>query len=209
MYHVREQHSADDLFTWVMNEMSQGQSHTTTTMRAITRLDTTKTTVRVQCARAPPRWTDACQRSRARQAIEKSWTDSPFWVILKNIPPVSTFTTAHAWNTPISSTDKTPCVQLLFTWIPAVLLSISTQTQKIKKKSMKNQKKLKNQKNEKTNKKTSLPRDGSTMICWEKVTRNRAAIEVKKKMKKSKKKKTEKNKPKPWTLKVTLRPSGV
>ena len=154
MYHVREQHSADDLFTWVMNEMSQGQSHTTTTMRAITRLDTTKTTVRVQRARAPPRWTDACQRSRARQAIEKSWTDSPFWVILKNIPPVSTFTTAHAWNTPISSTDKTPCVQLLFTWIPAVLLSISTQTQKIKKKkTMKNQKnwKIKKWKNKQKN----------------------------------------------------------
>ena len=78
-------------------------AHETITLRAITKLDTTvcpekerKKTVRVQRARAPPRWTSACQRTRERQALDKSWTDSPFCVILKNIPPVLTFTTAHA-----------------------------------------------------------------------------------------------------------------
>ena len=102
MYHVRAQHNADELFHLSHERnVTRSVAHEIATLRAITRLDTTvcpekgrKTTAHVQRARAPPRWTGPCQRSRARQALDKSWTDSPFCEILKNIPPVLTFTTA-------------------------------------------------------------------------------------------------------------------
>ena len=67
-----------------MRRHEVSRAHKTKTLRAVTKLKGKGIN-----------GTGACQLTRAQQALHRIKTKSPFCVILKNIPPVLTFTTAH------------------------------------------------------------------------------------------------------------------
>ena len=67
-----------------MRRHEVSRAHKTKTLRAVTKLKGKGIN-----------GTSACQLTRAQQALHMIKTKSPFCAILKNIPPVLTFTTAH------------------------------------------------------------------------------------------------------------------
>ena len=67
-----------------MRRHDVSRAHKTKTLRAVTKLKGKGINV-----------TGACQLTRAQQVLHMISTKSPFCAILKNIPPVLTFTAAH------------------------------------------------------------------------------------------------------------------